>query len=226
MVIGDFDAFLHASENQSKRPPQYAQVEAFREALDSCQLQDLGYRGYPFTWSNKRPGDANTKIRLDKGVANEEWRVKFQMSTISHLSTHASDHLPIASPIFSASVRSFKFEEAWLLSNECEEVVQEAWGRSVDESNGLQCIKNKNHACGMELSNWGSARTDEAAIKELQKRLDRLNEAENTEENKAEFLDVSKQMDDLLQKQEIYWAQRSGISWMKHGDRKDRKSVV
>ena len=172
--------------------------------MDSCQLQDLGYRGYPFTWSNKRPGDANTKIRLDKGVANEEWRVKFQMSTISHLSTHASDHLPIASPIFSASVRSFKFEEAWLLSNECEEVVQEAWGRSVDESNGLQCIKNKNHACGMELSNWGSARTDEAAIKELQKRLDRLNEAENTEENKAEFLDVSKQMDDLLQKQEIY----------------------
>ena len=48
-VIGDFNAFLHASENQSKRPPQYAQVEAFREALDSCQLQDLGYRGYPFT---------------------------------------------------------------------------------------------------------------------------------------------------------------------------------
>ena len=39
---------------------------------------------------------------------------------------------------------------------------------------------------------------------DLQKRLDRLNEAENTEENKAEFLDVSKQMDDLLQKQEIY----------------------
>ena len=82
----------------------------------------------------------------------------------------------------------------------------------MDESNGLQCIKNKNHACGMELSNWGSARTDEAAIKELQKRLDRLNEAENTEENKAEFLDVSKQMDDLLHKQEIYWAQRSRIS--------------
>ena len=26
-------------------------------------------------------------------------------------------------------------------------------------------------------------------------------------------------MDDLLQKQEIYWAQRSRISWMKHGDR-------
>ena len=69
------------------------------------------------------------------------------------------------------------------------------------------------------MSGWDSAKPDEAVIKELQKRLDRLNEAENTEENKAEFLEVSKQMDELLQKQEIYWAQRSRISWMKHGDR-------
>ena len=115
--------------------------------------------------------------------------------------------------------RSFKFEEAWLLSNECEEVVQEAWGRFVDESHGLLSIKNKIQACGLELSSWGLAKPDEAANKELQKRLDRLNEAKNTEENKAEFLDVSKQMDNLLQKQEIYWAQRSRISWMKNGDR-------
>ena len=30
---------------------------------------------------------------------------------------------------------------------------------------------------------------------------------------------VSKKMDDLLLKQEIYWAQRSRITWLKHGDR-------
>ena len=178
--------------------------------MDSCQLQDLGYRGYPFTWNNKRPGDANTKIRLDREVTNEEWRVKFQMSTITHLSTHTSDHLPIMLHVQSFQQqrqqrgRSFKFEEALLLSNECEEVVQEAWGRSVDESHGLLSIKNKIQACGRELSGWDSAKPDEAVIKELQKRLDRLNEAENTEENKAEFLEVSKQMDELLQKQEIY----------------------
>ena len=168
--------------------------------------------GYPFTWNNKRPGDANTKIRLDRGDANEQWRVKFQMSSITHLSTHASDHLPIMLHVQSFQQqrqqrgRSFKFEEALLLSNECEEVVQEAWGRSVDESHGLLSIKNKIQACGRELSGWDSAKPDEAVIKELQKRLDILNEAENTEENKAEFLEVSKQMDELLQKQEIYWA--------------------
>ena len=42
------------------------------------------------------------------------------------------------------------------------------------------------------------------AIKETQKQLDRLNEAELTEASKAEFLSLSKKMDELLQKQEIY----------------------
>ena len=55
---------------------------------------------------------------------------------------------------------------------------------------------------------WGSPITDPnaIAIKEIQKQLDRLNEAELTEVSKAEFLSLSKRMDELLQKQEIYWA--------------------
>ena len=77
-------------------------------------------------------------------------------------------------------------------------------GKFVDGSYWLISINNKIHACGQELSSWGSARLDEAAIKELQTWLDRLNEAEASEESKAEFLDVSKRMDDLLHKQEIY----------------------
>ena len=57
---------------------------------------------------------------------------------------------------------------------------------------------------GWNLSGWDSAKPNEVAIKALQKWLDRLNEAKNTEEIKTKFLEVSKQMDDLLQKQEIY----------------------
>ena len=95
VVIGDFNAYLHAWEKKSRRQPKNSQVEAFREALDCCHLQDLGFFGYPYTWSNKRPREANSKIRLDRGVANKEWMEKFQMSKLIHLPTHASDHLPI-----------------------------------------------------------------------------------------------------------------------------------
>lgn len=49
MVIGDFNVFLNVSEKQSKTPPQMSQIDAFRDALEYCQLEDLGFWVYPFT---------------------------------------------------------------------------------------------------------------------------------------------------------------------------------
>ena len=138
------------------RQPQFAQIEAFREALNSCHLQDLGYIGYPYTWSNKRPSAVNTKIRLDRGVANKKWTDRFQLSKIVHMSTHASDHLPILLHVQSFSQlrqqrgRSFKFEESWLLHTDCEEIAQEAWGKAGEERTGLAAIQEKIKVYGAE----------------------------------------------------------------------------
>ena len=130
LVVGDFNAFLHASEKKSKRPPQSSQVDAFGDALESCQLQDLGYKGYPFTWNNKRPSEANTKIRLDRAVANKDWIGKFQMSKVICPSAHALDRLPILLHVQSFAPqrreKGFKFEESWLLMEDCEAMVKEA----------------------------------------------------------------------------------------------------
>jgi hypothetical protein len=42
------------------------QMLGFREAVDNCDLQDLGYVGIPYTWDNKQQGEANVKVRLDR----------------------------------------------------------------------------------------------------------------------------------------------------------------
>ena len=210
LVIGNFNAFLHASKKKSKRPPQSSQVDAFREALESCQLQNLGYKGYPFTWNNKRLGEANTKIRLDRAMANKDWIRKFQMSKVIHLSAYASNHLPILLHVQSfvpqIRERGFKFEESWLLMEDCEAMVKEAWGGELAVEQELASTLKKIQACGSELMKWGSTRTtlDEEAIKQIQKRLDRLNEEEMITDSKAEYLELNKKMDELLQKQEIY----------------------
>ena len=77
LCIGDFNAILQSSEKLSKRPAQVNQINAFRTVLEVCQLEDLGYRGYQYTWNNKRLGEANTKLRLDKAIATKAWREKF-----------------------------------------------------------------------------------------------------------------------------------------------------
>ena len=81
-------------------------------------------------------------------------------------------------------------------------VVQEAWGRAGEDRLGLASVQEKIKLCEAELLAWGSSSTDPyiRAIKDLQKKLDFLNEAEPTEAAKAEYLELSKRMDKLLQK--------------------------
>ena len=46
-----------------------------------------------------------------------------------------------------------------------------------------------------------------------------LNCAPPTQQNREEFIKASKELDEWLRRQEIYWAQRSRVNWIKHGDK-------
>ena len=119
--VGDFNAFLHFSKKLSIHPPSVKQMEDFGAALEDCHLIDLGFQGYKFTWNNKRLGAANTRERLDRGFANKEWLDIFSVSIVSHKFSHASNHMLIIA-------QGFKFEEQWLLDEDCGNVDEEAWG--------------------------------------------------------------------------------------------------
>lgn len=118
--------------------------------MDSCSLVDIGLCGHPFTWNNKRPKNANTKERLDRAITNSRWRESFPASIITHLFSHASDHAPLILQtktdrgLRGRGANEFKFKEAWLLWDDCERMVEEAWiggGRRVDST--MSIIKEK-----------------------------------------------------------------------------------
>jgi len=99
-------------------------------------------------------------------VADTGWRNKFQGSVVTHLFLHASDHRPIILHARTAlrccgkSTRSFRFEEAWLVRDDCEHVIQEAWSYSGDNVElGLRRVREKISKCGSELQAWGASHT-------------------------------------------------------------------
>ena len=81
-----------------------------------------------------------------------------------HLPPHASDHLPIIVQVQTFShkqqrfYRCFKFEENWLLWDDCEVVVQEALNMVGSRESGLTAIKEKIIACGVDLKAWEQQR--------------------------------------------------------------------
>lgn len=182
VCVGDFNAILSSVEKLSRTPPQQRLMDDFREALESANLMDLGFKGYPYTWNNRRPGAANTKQRIDRVVSNVAWRDKFPLSTVTHLSSHASDHIPIILQTKSAAkwrpkgCHGFKFEESWLLWEDCESVIKGAWEKASVEATTMVVAKRKIEVCGANLLAWGSTKTHpiQRRLRDSRKRLKSL----------------------------------------------------
>jgi hypothetical protein len=103
--------------------------------LESCELHDLSFIGDVFTWRNKQTKGTHVRERLDRAVANGEWRGKFPMVLVKNGDTYRSDHRPVIiltektpGGRSAGGDSGFKFEANWLKEESCRSVVEEAWG--------------------------------------------------------------------------------------------------
>ena len=96
LVLGDFNEIISLEEKWGGDDRSFHQMNAFREVLLDCSLQDLGYTGADFTWTNGRYDGGLVRVRLDRCVANEEWIQLFPGASNSHLSVASSDHMALS----------------------------------------------------------------------------------------------------------------------------------
>lgn len=103
----------------------------------SCDLQDLGYEGCKYTWSNGRGGQENIQCRLDLGLAIVSLINRFPTLNLAYLPYFGSDHLVVRieldppSPVNPRKkVRLFRFEEVWARDSRCEEIIRELWTKT------------------------------------------------------------------------------------------------
>uniref|UniRef100_A0A2N9F4Z0 Reverse transcriptase domain-containing protein n=1 Tax=Fagus sylvatica TaxID=28930 RepID=A0A2N9F4Z0_FAGSY len=129
-----------------------AQMAAFREALIDCFLQDLGYHGAAFTWSNRRLSGELVWVLLDRCVANADWVSLFPNSRVNHVVVATSDHMgllvaldPVQVPNICRRKHWFHFEHMWIREAGCEDAIREGWSVQVSGSpmySVTQKIKN------------------------------------------------------------------------------------
>lgn len=82
--------------------------------MDIKGFVDLDFSSHNFTWTNGRSGMANICERLDRSIANVEWRTSYPNASVSHFSITNSDHVPIILYLFRCEARvaiCLKFEK-------------------------------------------------------------------------------------------------------------------
>jgi hypothetical protein len=96
LCAGDFNEILYQHEKEGGLLRPQAQMDRFREAMVDCELQDLGFEGDVYTWrNNNRRAQGYVRERLDRALANMEWRAHFATVHVLNGDPRHSDHRPI-----------------------------------------------------------------------------------------------------------------------------------
>lgn len=136
-------------------------MDRFREALEDCDLSDLGFEGDPFTWRNNSHTSVHyIREHLERVVANNEWMMRFPLHRVINGEPRHSNHRMVivdTNPPRSDGGRrgplAFYFEASWVEEDECATIVENAWRTSMvargDDVGGTVLNVTR------ELGEWG-----------------------------------------------------------------------
>lgn len=194
-------------------------------ALEDCDLSDLGSSWPIYTWCNNRSDGNFTQDRLDRAVANREWCARFRFVESQVLPARSSDHNPILilfndePPEPGLSRRGFKFEAKWQLDPECRDVIKAAWEKEGGGVCRLKDIHGRLLACQKSLTLWGKRKfgMDAEILKQKSKRLLEL-QGDNHPNQVEAIKQIQKEINDILDREDIKWKQRAKQNWFCQGD--------
>lgn len=228
-VIGDFNETLCQSEHISATKRSERNMANFREVLSECGLFDLGFKGPAWTYNNKQEGQKNVKARLDRGVASSSWSDIFREAVVEHICSSRSDHLPLLvrlgprlewRPTNEKRIPAFRYEYMWERVDSLSSSIDISWKKN-GEAESLEKLGTKLTTMQADLRQWaakdfGSILKDTAAIR---KELGNLWRDPQPSGQQDKIKQLSKDLDELLLREEMMWRQRSRVSELKEGDR-------
>ncbi|KAF8390026.1 hypothetical protein HHK36_024547 [Tetracentron sinense] len=125
--IGDFNEILFNYEKVGGTPKPPAQLEVFANFVRAHGLLDLGFKGNPYSLTNKRAGKDNIRERLDQALCSVDWRFRFDTVSVTQNPIFGSDHSPLIVTLFPIQEKGrkpFRFESMWTTHPGCLETVE------------------------------------------------------------------------------------------------------
>ena len=228
LCCGDFNEILFSYEKEGGPPRAEACMEKFRQALEDCELHDLGFVGDAFTWRNHHVSASSfIKKRLDRAVANGEWRARFPLVRVVNGDPRHSDHRPIIVDLgdnnsgrkYNSGDVSRKFEARWLEEEECSAGVEEAWCQVLGE--GEADMMEFQRKLLSELWSWDKEVLGELErrIKNAKRELERCRRRSISQEQVNREHILRYKLERLQDQLHVYWKQRAHTAWLTKGDR-------
>jgi hypothetical protein len=129
ILVGDFNDILLISEQRGGHFSQ-PRADKFADMIANCNLLVLDSFGSKFTWQARCRGNRLVSRRLDRGLCDIEWRMRFPEATVEHLVRRQSDHNPLllrcCTGVSSSVGRPFRFQAAWCTHDDYHEIVKQA----------------------------------------------------------------------------------------------------
>lgn len=166
------------------------------------------------------------RIRLDRALANNAWRLLFHGATVHHISMSTSDHSMLSLLLKDdhhgrrKDKKLFRFKEMWLSDPHCSEVVQESWQEGLSKPDGLPII-NCLETCRARLQTWNKTEYGHVGrkIQYLHKKLQMLENQAHSVETDREIYEVRNMLNTWLDAENTMWKQQSRNFWLTDGDR-------
>ncbi|XP_060170476.1 uncharacterized protein LOC132601407 [Lycium barbarum] len=95
LIGGDFNVVLNDEEKIWGNPIQPLDIEDFAFCINSCDLEEVNFKGSPFTWWNGRADEACIFERLDRMFVNSLLLDNFGNIEVEHLARTGLDHAPL-----------------------------------------------------------------------------------------------------------------------------------
>lgn len=193
----------------------------FSNMMSGCDLIDIDTIGDFFTWRKNIQLGGHVRKKLDRCLADVDWRIAFPHALVEVLPCHDSDHNPLFLSYMKSKTKkanSFHFQAAWISHPAYESLVKHSWqesdGNAILKLDGVQrksIIFNR-----VVFGNiFKSKRILEGRIKGVHRQLDihpsydliRLERDLQCEYNK------------VLAHEEMLWYQKSRENWVKFSNK-------